>query len=358
MRWNKPFAVVLLSASVALALALASAEASQPAPVHQSFVHKKKYVMGTVFEIVAYGESPEQASDAIDQAFREIVRLDNVMSDYKADSALSRLNHSSHSTPQSVPPDLYRVIGEALQYSHLSGGRFDVTVGPLVNLWKAAIRGGPTPSAAEEEKVRACVGYQKIELLPPGRVQFHSPCVQIDLGAIGKGYALDRAADVLRSHGISSALLDTGGSTIVAMGAPPGQAGWLVHLRDPSNKVDPQIILSDSSVSTSEQTPPSLLWRESAGHIIDPDKGVPVRTPFAVSAVANTGTASDALSTTLLLVGPEEGKKLVKNVAGVAAIWISSDGQTQQASNGPQILLSGGAQGLATSVQTDSSGLR
>jgi thiamine biosynthesis lipoprotein len=178
------------------------------------------------------------------------------------------------------------------------------------------------------------------------------------LGAIGKGYALDRAADVLRSHGISRALLDAGGSSIVAMGAPPGQAGWLAHLRDPSNKVDPQIVLSDSSVSTSEQTPPSLLWRESAGHIIDPDKGVPVRTPFAVSAVAHTGSASDALSTTLLLVGPEKGKELVKNVAGVAAIWVSPEGQTHLVSSGPQILLRGGEQGLTTSVPTDSGGLR
>jgi FAD:protein FMN transferase len=349
MHWNKPLAVVLLCASVALA----ATETSQ-AP----FVHKKKYVMGTVFEIVAYGESPEQASDVVDLAFREIVRLDDVMSNYKADSALSRLNHSSHARPQSVPPDLYRVIGEALQYSRLSAGKFDVTVGPLVDLWKAAIRGGPTPSSAEEEKVRACVGYQNVELLPPDRVQFHSPCVQIDLGAIGKGYALDRAAYVLRSHGISRALLDAGGSTIVAMGAPPGQAGWLVHLRDPSNKVDPQVILSDNSVSTSEQTPPSLLWRESAGHIIDPDKGAPVSTPFAVSAVANTGSASDALSTTLLLVGPERGKELVKNVAGVAALWISSYGQTEQVASGPQILLSGGTKGLAKDRQTESGGLR
>ena len=123
--------------------------------------------MGTVFEIVAYGESRLQLSDAVDLALQEVVRLDDVMSDYKPDSALSRLNHSSHSRPERVPPDLYRVIGEALQYSRLSGGKFDVTVGPLVNLWKAAIRGGQPPSSADEEKVRACVGYQKVELLPP-----------------------------------------------------------------------------------------------------------------------------------------------------------------------------------------------
>ena len=351
MRWNKPLATILLCASAVMA-------SGQPSASQAPFVHKKKYIMGTVFEIVAYGDSPEQVSKAIDKAFVEIVRLDDVMSDYKPDSALSHLNHSSHVGPQSVPPDLYRIIGDALEYSRLSSGKFDVTVGPLVNLWKAAIRGGPAPTPAEEEKVRACVGYQKVELISPDKVQFHSPCVQIDLGGIGKGYALDRAADVLRAHGISRAFLDAGGSTIVAMGTPPGQAGWLVHLRDPSNKVDPQIVLSDSSVSTSEQTPASLLSRESAGHIIDPDKGVPLKTRFAVSVVAKTGTTSDALSTTLLLVGPEEGKQLVKNAAEVAAIWVSADGQTYQASSGPKILVAGGGQGIVSTVHTDSGGLR
>ena len=253
---------------------------------------------------------------------------------------------------------MYRVIGEALQYSRLSGGKFDVTVGPLVNLWKAAIRGGQPPSSADEEKVRACVGYQKVELLPPDRVQFHSPCTQIDLGAIGKGYALDRAAEVLRAHGISRALLDAGGSTLVALGTPPGQAGWPVHLKDPSNRVDPAVMLSDSSVSTSEQTPPSLLSPEQAGHIIDPDSGAPERTAFTVSVVASTGTASDALSTTLLLVGPEKGKELVKTMAGVAALWISADGTSESASSGPRILINGGAQRPATSAQTESGGLR
>lgn len=353
MRWSKPkaLAAILLCVSAFLA-------SGQAPPSQVPFVHKKKYIMGTVFEIVAYGDSPEQVSKAIDKAFVEIVRLDDVMSDYKPDSALSHLNHSSHVGPQSVPPDLYRIIGDALEYSSLSLGKFDVTVGPLVNLWKAAIRGGPAPTPAEEQKVRACVGYQKVELISPDKIQFHSPCVQIDLGGIGKGYALDRAADVLRAHGVTRAFLDAGGSTIVAMGAPPGQAGWLVHLRDPSNKVDPQIVLSDSSVSTSEQTAASLLSRESAGHIIDPDKGTPLKTRFAVSVVAKTGTASDALSTMLLLVGPEEGKHLVKNAAEVAAIWVSADGQTYQASSGPQIRVAGGEQGIVSTVHTDSGGLR
>ena len=190
-------------------------------------------------------------------------------------------------------------------------------MGPLVNLWKAAIRGGQPRLLPRKKKRFGLVwAIRKLNCFPRTGFSSTRPVLQIDLGAIGKGYALDRAADVLRAHGISRALLDAGGSTLVALGTPPGQAGWPVHLRDPSNRVDPAVMLSDSSVSTSEQTPPSLLSPEQAGHIIDPDSGAPERTPFTVSVVASTGTASDALSTTLLLVGPEKGKELVKDRGG------------------------------------------
>jgi thiamine biosynthesis lipoprotein len=348
MPWNRSLACGLTWAI----LALAPAGAGQ---ISVHVVHKKQYAMGTVFDIVAYSESPAQASDAIDQALREIVRLDEVMSDYKPDSALSRLNRSGYDHSQTVPRDLYRVIEESLEYSRLSGGRFDVTVGPLVKLWKGAMRGGHAPSADEEKKLRACVGYQKIELLPPDRIRLHSACLQIDLGSIGKGYALDRAADLLRAHGVSRALLDAGGSSIYALGAPPGESGWLIHLRDPSNHASPQVRLTDNSVSTSEQTPPSLFSGQQApGHIVDPEKGVPVRSRFAVSAVARTATASDALSTTLLLVGPEQGEGLVRKLTDVAAIWIDPDGKARLVSSGPQIVLSAEPQGVAQGGNTDS----
>lgn len=239
---------------VLVSFILVSATDSEPAT---SFVHKKKYVMGTVFEIVAYDESPARASHAIDKAFQEIVHLDEVMSNYNSDSALSRLNRSAHFHAEVVPLDLYRVIEESLLYSRLSGGKFDISVGPLVDLWKAAMRGEHVPSPAEEETLRPCVGYQNIALFPPDRIEFRSPCLQIDLGAIGKGYAVDRAVEILRSYGVERALINAGGSTIYAMGSPPGQAAWLVHLRDPSKQIDPQVMLCDNSVSTSEQTPAS-----------------------------------------------------------------------------------------------------
>jgi FAD:protein FMN transferase len=309
----------------------------------QVLVYKKKYVMGTIFEIAAYDQSSEHASHAIEKAFQEIVRLDNLLSNYKPDSALSNLNRSAHFHAEKVPSDLYRVIAQAVQFSRLSGGKFDISIAPLVNLWKAALRGDGTPSRAQQEEVQGCVGYEKIELIPPDRITFRSPCLQLDLGAIGKGYAVDRAAEVLHSLGIRNALVNAGGSTILAMGSPPDQTGWLVHLRDPSNKIDPQVMLKDESVSTSEQSAPSLLGNDLAGHIIDPDTGMPLRTAFAVSAISRTASASDALSTTLLLLGPTKGKALMKSMEDVSAIWISHEAQVETVTGGPQILLGTGS---------------
>jgi thiamine biosynthesis lipoprotein len=174
-------------------------------------------------------------------------------------------------------------------------------------------------------------------LTPPDQISFRSPCLQLDLGAIGKGYAVDRAAEVLRSLGIRDALINAGGSTILAMGSPPNQTAWLVHLRDPSNKIDPQVMLKDESVSTSEQTAASLLGNDSAGHIIDPGTGMALKTIFAVSAVSKTATVSDGLSTTLLLLGPTKGTELIKNTADVSAIWISQNAQVETAIGGPEV---------------------
>jgi thiamine biosynthesis lipoprotein len=311
---------------------------------NQVLVYKKKYIMGTVFEIAAYDRSSEHASQAIEKAFQEIVRLDDLMSNYKSDSALSHLNRSAHFHAERVPSDLYAVIDQAVQFSKLSEGKFDISIAPLVNLWKAALRGEGTPSLAQQEDARGCVGYEKIELTPPDRISFLSSCLQLDLGAIGKGYAVDRAAEVLHSLGIRDALINAGGSTILAMGSPPDQTAWLVHLRDPSNKIDPQVMLKDGSVSTSEQTPPGLLGNDSAGHIIDPNTGMPLKTVFAVSAVSRTATVSDALSTTLLLLGPTKGKALVKSMVDVSAIWISHEAQVETATGGPQILFGRGLQ--------------
>jgi thiamine biosynthesis lipoprotein len=330
MRFDKHWAAAL----VAVVLSVASGAQSSDKPI---LVYQEKYVMGTVFEIAAYAESSEKASAAIDRALQEIVRMDDLMSNYKPESALSRLNRSAHFQAQKVPPDLYRVIEQAVQFSKLSGGKFDITVAPLVNLWKAALSGDSLPSLLQRQQAEECVGYEKIELIPPDQITGGSTCMQLDLGAVGKGYAVDRAGEMLHVYGIRNALINSGGSTILAMGSPPGQPGWLVHLRDPSHKIDPYVVLKDQSVSTSEQTAVSFLGPESAGHIIDPATGRPIDTQFAVSVITSSGTPSDGLSTTLLLLGPKLGKSLVDGMSNVSAIWLSPKAEMETVTNGPQI---------------------
>src|SRR5215469_1180343 len=242
MHWNR----FLLAASLVSSVFLQAQEVfSQTTPI----VYKKRYAMGTVFEVVAYGDSLEQASLAIDRALDEVVRLDNVMSNFKPESDLSRMNREAHFHPVKIPADLYKVIETSLVYSRLSGGEFDVSVGPVVDLWKAALEGGATPTAAEQAQARSCVGYQEIELIAPDKIEFHSDCMRVDLGSIGKGYAVDRAMAILRSHGIERAYIDAGGSTIYGLGTPPDRDGWLVHLRDPSHRLYPQVKLISNSVS-------------------------------------------------------------------------------------------------------------
>ena len=344
MHWNR----FLLAASLISSVCLHVPEVStQNIP----FVHKKRYAMGTVFEIVAYYDPAGRASAAIDLALDEVVRLDNVMSNFKPESDLSRMNRDAHFHAVRIPADLYKVIETSLAYSRLSDGAFDVSVGSVVDLWKAALAGGATPTAAQLAQARSCVGFEKIQLIAPDQIEFHSDCMRVDLGSIGKGYAVDRAVAILRSNGIERAYIDAGGSTIYGLGTPPDDDGWLVHLRDPSNRLDPQVKLISNSVSTSEQTAASPLTGDAPGHIVVPDSGKPLRTRYAVSVTAKSATDSDALSTTLLLLGPEKGAALVAWLKDVAAIWVSADGQKTIAGSGTSIgVRESGAQAAAANV--------
>ena len=335
MRWLKSAALASLT------LAMLPLQAILCSPQNSSFVHQKRYAMGTIFEIVIYDEDLPRADAAGRAALDEVIRLDGMMSNYKPESDLSRMNQTAHFQPVHIPRELYELIEESLFYSRHSNGQFDISVGPLVDLWKAALAGGPLPTAADLASARRCVGYQKIELIPPDRIQFHSDCMRLDLGAIGKGYAVDRAAEILNARGIHRAYIDAGGSTIYALGAAPGGNAWRVRLRDPSRKLGPEVMLINNSVSTSEQSAPSSLQGDAPGHIILPGTGKPLQTRYAISVTAPSATASDALSTTLLLLGPTKGTALVKTLDNVSAIWIDSDGQRTLVGDGVSFFLTG-----------------
>ena len=311
------FAVVVMLLVVASAL-----PADTPSPVHL-----QRYCMGTMFDIVAYHSSRAEALPAVERAMSEIVRLDQVLSDYKADSDLSKLNREGSRGFMSVEPSLYEVIEQSLIVSRRSNGAFDVTIAPLLKAWKKAKLDGRPPSDAEIAAARRCVGYEKIETTGPDRIRFRADCVEIDLGGIGKGYAVDRAIAVLKAAGISSALVNGGGSSIASIGAPPGAQGWAVRLGE-SASGSTTLLLRDRALSTSQQ---NLVAFQSApgefGEILDPHSAAPVGTKAAVTVVSDSATLADALSTTLVIVPFADAGIVLARFGDVSAVWMAPSGE-------------------------------
>jgi thiamine biosynthesis lipoprotein len=322
----------------AIGLGLMVASAS-PATEVLSAVHQTRYCMGTMFDIVVYHASKADAERAVQQAMEEIFRLDRVLSHFKADSDLSKLNREGRHGFVSVEPSLFEVIQQSMAFSQGSGGKFDVTIAPLLRTWKEAHEEGRKPSAAEIALAGRCVGYEKIELQAPDRIRFRSDCVELDLGGIGKGYAVDRGIAVLKAAGIRRALINAGGSSIGAIGAPPRLNGWPVRVgaRVSGREI---LLLQDGSMSTSQQNLVDHVFEPSQfGEILDPQAGAPIQGRGSVSVVAPSATVSDALSTTLLLLSAEEGVRLLAGFPQVSALWISFDGKLTAAYRESQLQL-------------------
>ena len=286
-----------------------------------TLVHRQRYAMGTMFDVLVYHESRLEAERAADKALDEIERLDRVLSHFQAESDLARLIRDGRMRFVTVDPSLYEVLRESLRISRLSNGAFDVTIAPLVEAWKHARLEGRRPSQEEIARARRCVGFEKIEIREPDRVRLRSDCLGLDLGGIGKGYAVDRGLAVLRACGITAALINAGASSIAAIGSPPGRTGWPVSLGStPDGSI---VYLRDSSVSTSQQA------SEAAGDIINPRSAAPARNRSTVSVVAPSATLSDALSTTLLVVSAAESQPLLDRLPGVTVYRLTAGGRVQ-----------------------------
>ena len=290
------------------------------------FVHAQRYAMGTMFDIAAYHASRSQAERAIEVAMAEIVRLDHVLSHFDPESDLSKLVRQRRAGPVDIDPALYDVLSQSLEISRRSGGSFDVTIGPLVRVWQTAQTTGQPPSPEAIARAKRCVGYEKVHLLPPDRVQLDSDCLSIDLGGIGKGYAVERAMQILQGAGLKHVVVNAGQSSIATSGHPPERTGWLVDLGVDGSALG-RIELRNSSISTSRQgRVPMREGERGYGDIIDPARGKPVESSVTVIVRAPSATHADALSTTLLLLPVAEGKRVLEGFPQASAVWLSASG--------------------------------
>jgi thiamine biosynthesis lipoprotein len=269
--------------------------------------------MGTVFEIQLYSADEHRARAALAEAFAVIRAHDQRLSDWRSDSELNQVLRAARASTDPVPLSeaLHADLQLALDYARLSGGALDPTIGPLVRFWGFRPRAGAL-RLSDWLQARRAVGYQKLQLLAdPPRLRLRAEGMQLDFGALGKGLALDRAAEVLRRQGVVSAALRTD-SSMLFMGSPPRASvaqppGWPVLVRHPRQPERPvaRLWLQDQALATSgddQQFRQILGLRYS--HLIDPRSGFPARYNGSLTVIAPAATAADAWSTALLLQPP------------------------------------------------------
>jgi thiamine biosynthesis lipoprotein len=284
--------------------------------------------MGTEFTIQVYAADQALAQRGLAAAFREIGRLDRMMTDYDPQSELSRLGASSpHDSEVEISDDLWQILTAGEKVSRATGGAFDVTVGPLTKAWRQARRQKQLPAADKLAAALAAVGYEHLKLSPPDAktktAQLTQPNMRLDLGGIAQGYAADRALEVLNEHGLSRALVNASGDIVVA-DPPPGLPGWKIALGDldPHQAPTKFIFLANAAISNSGD---AYQFVEVAGqrysHIVDPQTGLGLTSRMSVSVLAPNSTTADAYASAVCVLGPERGLKLVKE-AELEALFV------------------------------------
>jgi len=285
--------------------------------------------MACTYTIVFYGDDALPKHQIASAALDEIDRIDRLMSHYKPESPLSQLNRKAANEAVKVEPELFDFIAECLRYSRESDGAFDVTVGPLMKAWGFFRGEGRMPKAEELAEARSKVGWKHVILDYTDRtIRFDRAGVELDLGGIAKGYAVDKAVEVLKQNGIQRALVSACGSTIYGLGSPPGEDGWEIKLRDPVNsqKTAMTVRLKDRALSVSGSYEKFFdLGGKRYSHIFDPRTGWPAQGVLSVAVLTDTGTAGDALDNVFYVLGVEKSQSFSARFKPVEVFFFLPD---------------------------------
>jgi len=299
-------------------------------------------VMGTITHITAIAPDQHTANKSIEVSFQQLCNIETLMSYHRDNSELANVNHNAYKSPVKVSPQTFEVIQKAIEFSKLSDGAFDITVGPLMDLWRSAAEANAVPTDAELAEVRAKVGYQKLILDANNKtIQFAVEGMKLDLGGIAKGYAIDKAVEAMQTCGSTGGMVDVGGN-IRCFGRPPkGKTHWLIGLQDP-NVINDNIVIpaqagiqtgapllvlkfTDAAVATSGHYRRfALIQGKKYSHIIDTKTGSSSDKLASVTIIAKDATTADALSTAVIVLGAEKGLALIKKTPQTEAILITS----------------------------------
>ena len=315
----------------ALQIGLASASAGDGPGALQRFVFEKAE-MGLPFRVTLFATDEATAKAASDAAFARVEALNAVLSDYEDESELSRLSRTSGSG-KAVPvsDDLWTVLERGQRMAERTDGAFDVTVGPLVNLWRRARRKQELPSPELIAEMRARVGFRNLKLDGKLRTaELLIPDMRLDVGSIGKAYAVDAALAVLKTRGITRALV--GGSGDMAAGdPPPGLPGWRIEgaALDAPDAPPPRIVhLANRGIATSGDVFQRVeIDGKRYSHIVDPHTGLGLTDHSLVTVIAPNCFTANCYTTSASVLGPERGLKLIDGTPGIAGLLVRKPGE-------------------------------
>ncbi len=302
---------------------MTAVEGAQP---DQSVV-RSRIGMGTVITHKIYGMLAEQALLA---AERETARLEGMLSRFLPQSDISKINASSGLSSVKVSCETFEVLTKATQFSRICDGHFDVTIGPLVELWSVGKKASEPPSASGIRKALSLVDYGSLGIDPAQRmVSLAKKGQSIDLGGIAKGFAADRVLMAMRKFGIQSAFTDFGGN-VATIGAKPDGSPWRVGIRHPrrENELIGAISVIGKSVVTSGDDQRFFIGRDKRRyhHILDPKTGYPADAGLiSATVVSDCSMDADALSTILFVLGMEKGLCMLRSFPGVGAVFVDKD---------------------------------
>lgn len=308
----------------------------EPPPPPAQLLPGSRPCMGTRCEIQIWTDNPARAARAFARAFAELERIEALMTDWRPDAPISRVNAAAGKEAVAVPPEVLQVVRRGLELGKLSDGGFDITVGVFRGLWKFdEDNDGSLPGAAEVKKRARLVDYRDVLIdEAAGTIRLRRPGQRLTLGGIAKGYAVDAAVRALRAEGETNFIVQAGGDLFAS--GQRGDRKWRVGIRDPRGPRDAIIYkmeLRDQAFNTSGDYERFVL-RDGVRyhHILDARTGFPARGTRSVTVLAPTAFEADLYDTTLFVMGPERAMKLVEDTPGIEAVIVDADNRVHVSS--------------------------
>ena len=302
---------------------------AHPFSTNSSDLFKYRQVaMGTVIEITLIGDDEGAANKAVLQAFQEIKRIETLMSPWLDSSDVIRINRSAGEGWAKVSSETLEVIKKAQEISELSEGSFDITVGPLTQLWRIAREKGIPPSTKDVKEKLDLVNFRDVSINREGKVFLKKKGMAVDLGGIAKGYAVDRTFELLRSLGYKNLIVNAGGD--LRVGGTKNNQPWSIGIQDPrvSQKIMAKVLVSDTAVATSGDYEKFFIHQDKRyHHIFNPKDGFPTEGCQSVTVVCKDGITADALATAVFVLGPEKGYALCQRLEGVECLIVDKEGK-------------------------------